>query len=1137
MRRGMLRFCGLILAGILTACGGSDGDDNGGGTSQGGTVVGAAGGTVEGPAGVRIVIPAGALASDTTIKIEQNSDGAPALPGDFSPIGPMYAFLPHGLQFTVPVILTLPFDMAAVPSGTIPALYKTNAQQQWERLDGVTFTENSVSARITGFSNGQMGVELAECPKRYWTLSPTANGKTLSGIGMWNDRIDPVLSDEQGCGEVLVPFLFGTADETFEQDNGVTPGLATGEVYSSPDGKTFWAYAEAPSGDPLLPNFRSGGKAELRQFQSYVKRAPNAKLQLELSAGFLAIADFNGRPLPVECNNRPLETLSDAEILQFCIPLRTQVEFGVTAYKNVSGLSQEDFEERLFFRTRGTAYMEGFHGKWVFEAYSDADSLTPLWTETNFTVIGDDGSTPLAALNTPLFVNIDLSSIEVCPPEKLATSCADRAFTVGSHISAEAWNRRGRESGAAAYLRDPQNISGTALHITGLEATNNPSPLPTESAVPVPCAAEPDPAAGTLQWSTANFSAVEGTARVAELYVTRMQGSNGAVSVNFSAGGGTAVAGVDYEAPDITVHFADGDTTPRLVNIKLLHNTLAEPDKTVNLVLSNPGGCASLGTPSTAVLTVRDDDSPPPVNPTYTVGGTVSGLAGSGLILEETRTGSQLTPGNGAFAFNYAFQNGSSYEVRVMTQPTNPVQICSLANPSGMIANANVTTVTVTCTTPAANGALDPGFGEGGKVISSLVASNLGSNPARAVALQSDGKIVVLANMALVRFNANGSLDASFGSGGLVPVVFSGTSNNETRDLAIDTSDRIIVAGWTRADNTTLNYDFAINRYDENGTLDTSFDSDGKLTIDFFGEVDRAHRVLLDSEGRILVAGQTTYMPSPLPPPNPPVALSTSFVVTRLNADGSSDFVNRAFLASFGGYSIARALALAPSGKIMLGGSSANNGTSDSNTALARFGVDGNLDSGADSDPTVWFGVYQGKHTGEGTDDIVYGGSDYITDLVITGDDRIWGAVLNANPDMDNTHTDAKGKFNFMLAEFGHGFGDDGQAPDVPRFTEVPLGPGNDLVTALARQADGKLVLVGTATNTDIRNSDFGVVRFDANGALDTAFGSNGILKIDFLGASDNAQDVVVQPDGKLIVIGNVRNGSSWDLGLARVNP
>jgi uncharacterized delta-60 repeat protein len=101
----------------------------------------------------------------------------------------------------------------------------------------------------------------------------------------------------------------------------------------------------------------------------------------------------------------------------------------------------------------------------------------------------------------------------------------------------------------------------------------------------------------------------------------------------------------------------------------------------------------------------------------------------------------------------------------------------------------------------------------------------------------------------------------------------------------------------------------------------------------------------------------------------------------------------------------------------------------------------------------------------------------------------------------------------------------------------VPLGPGNDLVTVLARQADGKLVLVGSATNTAIGNNDFGIVRFDANGTVDTGFGSNGILKIDFFGASDEAKDIVVQSDGKLLVVGVLRNGSNWNLGLVRILP
>jgi hypothetical protein len=94
-------------------------------------------------------------------------------------------------------------------------------------------------------------------------------------------------------------------------------------------------------------------------------------------------------------------------------------------------------------------------------------------------------------------------------------------------------------------------------------------------------------------------------------------------------------------------------------------------------------------------------------SPRYTVGGTVTGLAGAGLTLEISATGPSgpstipLRPGNGAFTFSVpALVTGNPYEVRVTNQPTNPVQVCSVVNGAGNIGTANVTSVTVQCVTP-----------------------------------------------------------------------------------------------------------------------------------------------------------------------------------------------------------------------------------------------------------------------------------------------------------------------------------------------------------------------------------------------------------------------------------------------------
>lgn len=1115
MRHFILQFCGFVLAVLLAACGGS-GDDDHGTAPQGGTVVGTAGGTVNGPGGVQLVIPPGALAADTTIKIEQSAHGAPALPSDLAPLGPMFAFTPHGLQFATPVTLTQPFDAAAVPAGTFPALYKTNTQNQWDRLDNVTFGLDTVSAQITGFSNGQAGVELRECPRRYWTLNSTANGETdLYGggprLGVTNRAIEPVLSGQQGCGEVTVPFLFGLADRTFEQDNGATPGLAMGEVYSSPDGKSFSAYAEAPSGDQHLPNFRSGGKARLQQFQSYVKRASDATLQLELSAGFLAALDYNGSALDIDCLNHPVASLSDFEIQLFCTPLMTEVEFLITAYRHGKDLGRTDFDELVFFATRGGASMKGFFGVWTFAAYSHSDSLTPLWTDANFTVTGLNGSSPLADLNTPLFITIDLSSIEVCPPEVPAIFCADKAFTISSLVSAEAQNRRGRESGAAAYLRDPQKIGGNALRMTGLEATNNPAPLPTGGPAPVPCSGGPDPAAGVLQWSAGHFLAMEGTPRVRDLFVTRTQGNKGAVSVDFSAGGGTGVAGVDYEAPNVTVRFADGDTAPRLVSVELPPSVLADAGKTVNLTLSAPGGCASLGPTSTAVLTIVEHGTPAPVNLAFSVGGTVSGLTGSGLVLEDRAQFVTVAPsGNGSFQFNRAYRANAAYSVLVTTHPSNPIQHCSVVNGSGTV-TANVSDIQIHCAAPPPPpSGLDPSFGSGGKASAGLAGG------ADAIALQADGKIVAVGGVTLARYHADGSLDTGFGAAGNVGNVFNGSASTDAaRGVAVQADGKIVVVGYARRAVGVLpaTQDFAAARFNADGSRDASFGNGGVAHVGFADSTDQAWQVLIQADGKIVLAGHAATRD----------ALSgrakNDFAVARLNADGSRDL---AFAgdgrANFGTDSdLGYAAALQPDGKIVVAGRAGpvfiNNNTPNSvpDVGLARFNADGSLDTTFGAGGTVRQKLSQSWSEA--------------SDIVVQGDGKILVTVQAVEGSF----------FRYTLARF-HADGRPDAGFGAGGTVNTAIGVGHGYARALALQADGKIIVAGQVWTSNV-NSDFAIVRYHADGTLDTAFGNGGVWVVDFFAGTDGVSDLVVQPDGRIVAAGLARNGSSNGIGLVRILP
>ncbi|HYE64248.1 MAG TPA: Calx-beta domain-containing protein, partial [Pyrinomonadaceae bacterium] len=115
--------------------------------------------------------------------------------------------------------------------------------------------------------------------------------------------------------------------------------------------------------------------------------------------------------------------------------------------------------------------------------------------------------------------------------------------------------------------------------------------------------------AGKLQFSAAAYNINEG-AGLATITVTRVNGSDGEVSVNYATSNGTATAGSDYTATSGTLTFANGEAADKTFTIPITNDSLDEGLETVNLTLSNPAGGALLGSPSTALLTIIDDDSP-----------------------------------------------------------------------------------------------------------------------------------------------------------------------------------------------------------------------------------------------------------------------------------------------------------------------------------------------------------------------------------------------------------------------------------------------------------------------------------------------------------------------------------------------
>ena len=1099
----IIHFAVACFVLTLAACGGGGG---GGGTQQTGTVIGAAGGTVAGPNGAKVVIPAGALATDITINIEQTSAGSPPLPSGFSVSGQMFAFTPHGTSFAVPVTLTLPFDPASVPAGRAPALYKTNAQNQWEQVANATFNADTVIAQVSSFSFGQVVVSALQpfTPSWDWEFRvfPSVSGPSVilpgpdgSG-GQVGDLLEEVILD-------FGPAFFDHPVRTVVR-GGVQSAdrFASGLIAASEDGVTFGVFTEAPLRAPNGDG-RVGTSAQVIQSQSFRKHASDASLTFTVDNLAIETTDFF---------NRDGKQFDLPEPLRTAFTISGEVSLAVLAFK----LSND-----IIYDARAIAYVRGNGTIWTPEASNDYAVRNPLWSLRDFNF----STTPLALpldgttvcqgtgvslqLKGPRTYTIDLSSVGL-----------EEEFTVEVTALATALNKRGGNDGlpptcaiasASAFLRDPQQIGGTTLTFKGLEPTNRPLPAPSVPALvpPASCTA-PTADAGVLQFDAASFAIGEFAGALPTIKVSRTGGSRGAVSATFTTSDGTAIGGADYTPVNATVFFADGDSEPRIITVPTIQNQVVAPDKSVNLTLSQPGGCATLGALSTAVLTILDEAGVPQSAPGFTISGTVTGLVGTGLVLN--KLGEDLPiAANGAFTFKQAQSTGFPYSVTVITQPTNPLQVCSVPNGSGPPPTANITNIAVNCVTPTANGALDPTFGDAGKVSTAF------GGDETAMALQADGKIVMVggsgSDFVLARYNANGSLDAGFGSAGTVTTdIASGL--DEAHGVAIQGDGKIVVVGQAvvgRTANNQVNFDFALARYNADGSLDTSFGTGGKVTTDFNVLTDQAFAVAIQGDGKIVVVGsagisiQTNGF------------TATDFGIARYNSNGTLD-------ASFGsggkvttdiagGVDLARNIVLQGNDVAILVSGSLTIGSSASldHTGLARYDTNGVLDGSFGTGGKL---TLIDKRVDEG--------------LVLQGD----GKIVLAGSVSIGIFPARSSQFALMrlTANGGpdNGFGTAG-------LVTTPFSTLDDFGRAVALQADGRIIVAGQSSNQS--NPDFAVARYATDGTLDGSFGTGGKLTIDFFGSSDSAENVIVQPDGRIVIGGFARNGTRTGYGLARVLP
>lgn len=382
---------------------------------------------------------------------------------------------------------------------------------------------------------------------------------------------------------------------------------------------------------------------------------------------------------------------------------------------------------------------------------------------------------------------------------------------------------------------------------------------------------------------------------------------------------------------------------------------------------------------------------------------------------------------------------------------------------------------------PVSAGSLDTTFDGDGWATTSF---GDGQAFAYDAALQTDGKIIVAgsysfgnSDFALARYNNDGSLDTNFNLDGLLTTDFG--LAEELSAVAIQNDGKIVVGGSKHTAGQT-DYDLVLARYNADGSLDTTFDTDGKVTTNLGSNYEYIAEIAIQpADDKIVVVGSKNISIN-----------NNNIVVARYNTDGSldttfdGDGIFTSSLVSFGS-----AILIQSDGKILING-------------LIRLNEDGSLD------------------TGFGTNGYVNANGQ----IALQADEKIIVARINSstyNAEISRYNTDGS-----LDASFG-----------ANGLTSTIYGDSYNSIQDIAIQTDGRIVIVG---HNRVNSFDFNLLRYTSNGLLDDSFGFDGIEYTDFgsqqLNDDDLANAVIIQPDGNIIAAGysSVGTGNQYHFALAR---
>lgn len=391
-------------------------------------------------------------------------------------------------------------------------------------------------------------------------------------------------------------------------------------------------------------------------------------------------------------------------------------------------------------------------------------------------------------------------------------------------------------------------------------------------------------------------------------------------------------------------------------------------------------------------------------------------------------------------------------------------------------------------------GDLDITFGSGGKVY------NLPTNfmPAEDVAIQADGKIVLAGStlgpdntqdFAVVRLNANGSPDMTFGVNGMIGIPFDSGFNEMGIAVALQSDGRIIVAGNVQLG--TSGWDFGVVRLHPGGGVDTTY-SGGKvkLGIDVMnGGDDFVFDMIIQPDDKVVITGTTR------PTPNKDIG------IVRLTTTGTVDVVGmNPFRVRIDTATEDEGLALArdASGNILIAGSIGGD------FCVLRFTPAGGLD-------------------------MTFNGSGFVVTPIGSQLDRATSIGIQSDGKIVAAGTANSGSFDeIAFARYTNSGQLDNTFDGDGRVTYDVRPMNSDGLSSVLIQADGKIIGVGTSGGAYI------LVRLNTDGSLDPTFGTGGKVIANVAPTVGGAHRAVLQPDGKIVAVGDGSGPGTFGFTAAR---